>query len=52
MIKKVLISVVAMYVAVVFLLEAAIVVTDLIGGLEDLKEVEMQILKKISFNNL
>jgi hypothetical protein len=52
MIKKVLISVIAIYIALIFLLEAAVVVTDLIGGLEDLKEAEMQIIKKISFNNL
>ena len=52
MIKKVLISIVAMYIALVFLLEASIIVTDLIGGLEDLKEVEIQILNKISFNNI
>jgi hypothetical protein len=52
MIKKFLISVIAIYIALVFLLEASIVVTDLIGGLEDLKEVEIELLNKISFNNL
>jgi hypothetical protein len=52
MIKKVLISIVATYIAVVFILETTIVVTDLIGGLEGLKEVILQILNKISFNNL
>jgi hypothetical protein len=52
MIKKVLISIVAIYIAVVFILETTIVVTDLIGGLENLKEILLQILNKISFNNL
>jgi hypothetical protein len=52
MIKKVLISVIAIYIALVFLLEATIIVTDLIGGMEHLKEAEIELLNKISFNNL
>jgi hypothetical protein len=52
MIKKFLIIVIAIYIALVFLLEASIVVTDLIGGLEELKEAEIELLNKISFNNL
>jgi hypothetical protein len=52
MIKKVLISIVAVYIALVFILETTIVITDLIGGSDKIKNIELQILNKISFNNL
>jgi hypothetical protein len=52
MIKKVLISIVATYIAVVFILETTIIIEELIGGLDKIKNIELQILNKISFNNL
>jgi hypothetical protein len=52
MIKKVLISIIAIYIALVFILETTIVIEDVIGGLDKIKNIELQILNKISFNNL
>ena len=50
MIKKVLISIVFFYVALVFLLESAIIILDCLGKFSYVKEVSLNTLKIITFN--
>lgn len=52
MIKKVLISLIAIYIALIVLLESTIILEDIIGGLDKLKNLELKVLKVISFNSL
>jgi hypothetical protein len=50
MIKKVLISIVLIYVASVFLLESVIIILECLGKFNGLKQATLNMLKLITFN--